>query len=242
MLFRLIRTEAMKLKRAPVWLAFLVLPILPALMGSLNYQANIGILQEQWWSLWTQHTLFTVYFFLPLTIGIGCAYIMRQEQQQHNWNKLLSMPLPKAEIFLAKLICAGAMLLLCLLWIGPLFVLSGKLLGLTAPLPVKELCTWLLFGTLGGMVLCSSQLLLSLLMSSFALPVGISLACGISALVFLAKDMGHIWPWALMAYGLNSNAPQQLMETGRLSFVVICLIYTALFSALGCFAMSRRDN
>ena len=79
MLFKLIKAERLKLKRSPLWLAFLFMPVIPALLGTLNYMANIEILQSEWFSLWTQHTLFTCYFFLPIMIGIYSSYIMRQE-------------------------------------------------------------------------------------------------------------------------------------------------------------------
>ena len=66
MLLRLLKAERLKLKRSPVWLAFFLMPIVPALLGTLNYIGNIDILKSEWYSLWTQHTLFTCYFFLPV--------------------------------------------------------------------------------------------------------------------------------------------------------------------------------
>jgi len=65
MLFKTIMAEQIKLRHSPVWLAFIILPVLSAVMGTFNYLQNIGILQDQWYSLWTQHTLFLCYFFLP---------------------------------------------------------------------------------------------------------------------------------------------------------------------------------
>ena len=74
MLCKLIRAELMKLRRSPVWLAFIVMPVIPALMGTFNYLENLELLHSEWYSLWTQHTLFTDYIFLPLLIGIYCSY------------------------------------------------------------------------------------------------------------------------------------------------------------------------
>lgn len=65
MLCKLIRAELMKLRRSPVWLAFIVMPVIPALMGTFNYLENLELLHSEWYSLWTQHTLFTDYIFLP---------------------------------------------------------------------------------------------------------------------------------------------------------------------------------
>ena len=241
MLLRLIRAERIKLKRSPVWIAFILMPIIPAVLGTINYLGNIGILTSEWYSLWTQHTIFTSYFFLPIMIGIYCAYIMRLEQNNHNWNKTLTMPARKSEIFLAKLIMVSFMVLISEIWIGALFIISGKIVGMTTSLPLNDIIIWCLFGTLGGMVMAAAQLVISMFIKSFALPVGISLAGGISGLVFLAKNLGHIWPYSLMAYGMNSNSPQKIMESGYLPFVLICMLYIILLSIAGGILMSRKE-
>lgn len=241
MFFKLIRSEQMKLKRSPIWLAFILMPIIPALLGTLNYLNNIDILKSEWFSLWTQHTLFTDYFFLPVMVGIYCSYIMRQEENNRNWNKVLSLPVPKSMVFAAKLVCASVMILLSEIWICALFVISGKIAGITAALPWDRLIVWCALGTLGGMVMAAVQLMLSLFIKSFAIPVGIALCGGISGLLFLAKNLGHVWPYSLMAYGMNSNAPQKLMNTGYVNFIVTCILYIAVFTVISGTILNRRD-
>ena len=241
MLLRLLRAERMKLKHSPVWLAFILMPIIPAVLGTINYLGNLELLTSKWYSLWTQHTIFTSYFFLPIMLGIYCAYIMRLEQNNHNWNKTLTMPVPKSEIFLAKLLTVTFMILLSEIWIAGLLIISGKIIGMTAAFPLKEIIIWCSFGTLGGMVMAAAQLIISIFIRSFALSVGISLGGGISGLVFLAKNLGHLWPYSLMAYGMNSNSPQELLASGYAQFVVICLIYIILFTFLGSIIMNKQE-
>ena len=69
-LYKTIRSESMKLKRSPVWLAFFLLPVISALFGTFNYINNQGVLTNEWYSLWSQHTLFLCYLFMPALIGI----------------------------------------------------------------------------------------------------------------------------------------------------------------------------
>ena len=38
MLYKLIKAERLKLKRSPLWMAFIFMPIIPALLGTLNYK------------------------------------------------------------------------------------------------------------------------------------------------------------------------------------------------------------
>lgn len=241
MFFRILKAERMKLKRSPVWIAFIIMPIIPALLGTANYMGNLELLHEQWYSLWTQHTLFTCYFFLPIMIGIYCSYIMHQEETCRNWNKVLTLPQKREDVFLSKLITVSFIILVSEIWIGALFVISGKAVGMEGAVPIKKLIIWCLFGTLGGTVMAAAQLVVSLFIRSFALPVGISLAGGLSGLVFLARDMGHVWPYSLMAYGMNSNAPQELMESGYFQFVLVCIIFIAVFTLLGTRILAKKD-
>ncbi len=241
MLFRMLKAERMKLKRSPIWIAFVLMPIVPALLGTINYMGNIELLKSEWYSLWTQHTLFTCYFFLPILLGVYCSYIMHEEENNRNWNKVLTMPQSRSMVFLSKLITAGFMILFSEIWIAVLFVVSGKLVGMTAPIPFGKIAVWCAFGTLGGIVMASVQLLASLFVKSFALPVGIALGGGLSGLLFLAKNLGHIWPYSLMAYGMNSNAPQELLAGGYVQFILICLFYIGLFTIASTVILHRRD-
>ncbi len=240
MLMKLLKAERMKLKRSPVWLAFFIVPVIPAVLGTANYIYNRETLTNEWISLWTQHTLFTDYFFLPVLIGVYCAYIMRLEHMNNNWNRVFTVPVRRWSVFLAKLITAVLMLLVSEIWVAALFVISGRAAGLADP-PWLTIARWCVFGALGGTVTAAIQTLISMNLKSFALPVGTAFAGGLSGLVFLAKDLGHIWPYSLMSYGMSANAPQKLAESGYGQFIFVCVLYIALFTAIVGMAAKRRE-
>lgn len=242
MLWRLYKAERMKLKHSPIWLLFFVVPMVPAFLGTVNYLNNIEILQSEWYSLWTQHTLFTSYFFLPILLGVYCSYLIRIEKNNHNLTKLLTLPISRKQLFLAKLLSAGKIILLTEAWIGILFLISGKLAGIKAKPPFAELLIWCLFGTLGALVIEALQLIISLFCDSFALPVGISFAGGLTGLLAMSKRFGHIYPYSLMAYGMvANNSRQQLTAEGYPQFIFICIIYLVLFTVLGAYLMERKE-
>ena len=91
---RAIKAEHLKLKRSPVWLAFFALPVISAFFGTNNYLMNQGILQSEWFSLWSQHSLFLCFFFMPALIGTFCSYLWRLEHLRTNWNSFLTTPVP----------------------------------------------------------------------------------------------------------------------------------------------------
>ncbi len=240
MLLRTLRAERMKLSHSPVWLAFLLLPILPAVMGSFNYLQNISILQDQWYSLWSQHTIFTCYFFLPATIGVYCSYLCRLEHSNYNWNAVMTAPIPVFYIYLAKLLAAAVMVLLTQAWIGILFVISGKLCGFTSPIP-PELPEWLLYGVAGGAVICALQLCIALVIRSFAVPVGIALIGGISGLAALAKGYGVWFPYSLLCLGMRANNPGGGMQCGTEQFILSSIFYLVVCTLFAVLWLKKRD-
>ena len=238
MLLRAIKAEVLKCRRAPVWLAFLVLPVFPAVLGTFNYLGNLGVLEDRWYSLWSQHTLFSSMFFLPALFGVFCAWQWRLEHTDHNWNAVLTAPVPAGTLYLAKLAVDAAVSLLAMAFIGVLFVLSGKLAGITAPLP-PELPRWLLLGALGGVVVCAVQLFFSLAIRAFAPPVAMALVGGILGLMVTSQGWGTAFPYSLLALGMAANNPR--MELPLPSFLTGCAVYLVLAAVLSIRWLSRRD-
>lgn len=242
MIWRLCVAERRKSRHSWIWLAFLFMPVVPAFLGTVNYLNNLEILKDKWYSLWTQNTLFTSYFFMPIMLGVYCAYLMRLEKNNHNLTKLLSLPISRKGLFLAKVAEAGKMIVLSEIWVGVLFVISGKIAGITGKPPIKELIVWCAFGAFGGLVMAALQLIISLLLESFAVSVGIAFAGGLSGLVMLAKKLGNVYPYSLMAYGMASNnSNQRITESDYPQFLLVCTIYLVFFTVIGAFIMDRKE-
>ncbi|MFA9464969.1 MAG: ABC transporter permease [Velocimicrobium sp.] len=238
MLSTIIKAENLKLKKNPVWIAFLILPSLSALIGTLNFTNNQGILSNTWYSLWSQHTLFLCYFFLPTLIGTYCAYLWRMEHFNRNMNFYMTLPVSRSYLLLGKLITSAKMAFLSIAWIFLLFVLCGKLAGITEPLPIV-LIEWFFCGLLGSLSICSLQLFLSQVIPIFSIPIGISLLGGILGLLLTTKGYALYCPYALLAYGMRANKPGMKIEL--LPFIVSCLLFTAIFLLLSLYQLLHRD-
>lgn len=238
MLLRCLNAELQKCRRSPVWLAFLVLPIFPAILGTGNYLNNLEVLDNGWYDLWSQHTLFSSMFFLPALLGVFCSWQWRLEHTDHNWNSFLTAPVPVRDLYVAKLILAAGVSVLAQGCIGALFLLSGKIAGISAPVP-SELPEWLLYGALGGVSVCAVQLFLSLIIRAFAPPVALGLIGGILGLLFTSKGLGYAFPYSLLCLGMRANNPQ--MELNPSPFLLSALIYCIVFVLLALRYLQRRD-
>ena len=156
MLLACIKTEQKKLRHSHLWAAFLVIPLLPTVMGAANYVNNLGLLKSEWYSLWTQHSLFYANFFYAPLIALYCSYIWRVEHLNYNWNHLMTMPVTAADIFLSKLLLAVRCTVILQLWMGALFLAAGKVVGLPG-LPNPQILIWLLRGSLGAVAITALQ-------------------------------------------------------------------------------------
>lgn len=230
-LSRCLRAENRKLRGSPLWAAFLVVPLLSAAYGTINYMNNAGeggLLKHGWLDLWSQHTLFYALFFISPLVALYAATLWRTERVSNAMNVLMTAPVPPMLPFLAKLATLTRALLLTQVWVFLLYSVCGKLAGLPGMPPLRPLL-WLLRGTLAGEAVCALQLLLSLCVSAFAPPVLLALGGGIAGM--LARNMGLdlFWPYALMLTGMNSSNTQDLLSGGALPFVVSCILFLLLF-------------
>lgn len=235
---RPLKAERLKLKRSPVWLAFFALPMISAFFGTVNYSQNLGVLKSEWYSLWSQHSLFLCYFFMPALIGTYCSYLWRLEHTHHNWNSFLTAPVSFVSLYLGKLSQAAGITILGDLWIFLLFYVCGRFAGIKSSFP-PEAFSWFFCGTVGAIVICCVQLLLSLIIRSFAIPIGIALLGGILGLMMTNKDHGLDYPYSIYCMGMRANNPNMTIDLPAL--LINSLGYIILFAALSILYLRRHE-
>lgn len=239
MLFRCVKMEQIKLRHSHLWVVFLVIPLIPTVMGAGNYLNNQGVLQSEWYSLWTQHSLFYSNFFYGPLIALYCAYSWRVEHLNHNWNRLMTMPVPVRDIFLSKLCLALGCTVALQLWVWVLFILSGKAVGLSG-MPPAQILIWLLRGSVGGLGIAALQLVLSMAIRSFAVPIALALLGSILGLLASNGGFGLFWLYALMVMGMNANKDENMVEN-LMGFGISAAVFLVLFTAAGIWYLKKKD-
>lgn len=240
MLHRCIGAENIKLRHSFIFPACIVIPVIPAIMGTFNYLQNTEILTEGWYSLWTQLTLFYACFFYAPLIALYCSYLWRLEHRGSNWNVLMSSPVPVPCVFFAKLAIVCKVTVLTQLWMGILFLICGKLTRLPG-LPPAEIILWLLRGTLAAVAIGALQLFLSMVIRSFSVPIAIALIGSVSGMLLSNKGFGLCWPYSLMLMGMNSNKAADGLSGSLLPYFAATFLFFAVFSAVSIQLLKRRD-
>ena len=241
MLKRCIRAENRKLHASPIWLMFLILPVISAGYGTFNYLQNLEILTDGWYSLWTQHTLFYSMFFFPAMVAAYAAYLWRLEHLGHNWNLIMAAPIRPMCLFAAKFVVVAKLALLTQAFVFALYVFCGKAFAHFPGWPPAELPLFLLRGALGALAVIAAQLVLSMIIRSFAVPIFLGLLGGIAGMLAGAKGYSLLWPYALMQMGMNANKSEDVLSGRYVPFLLSCMLWTAGMFAAAWLAMKKRD-
>ena len=239
MLLACVKTERKKLHHSNLWVAFLVIPLLPTVMGAANYMNNLGLLKSEWYSLWTQHSLFYANFFYAPLIALYCSYIWRVEHLNYNWNHLMTLPVSAADVFLSKLLLAMRCTVGLQLWMWVLFLIAGKAVGLPG-LPDVQILGWLLRGSLGAFAITALQLVLSMMIRSFAVPIALALLGSVAGLLASNGGLGLFWLYSLMLMGMNANRTEDMVSSS-LGFGVSTLVFFLVFTGFGIYWLRRKD-
>ena len=229
--------ELLKVKRSPIWLAFIILPLISALIGTGNYLNNLEMLTGTWHSLWTQHALFFCYFFMPPLVGVYASYLWRLEHNGANWNMVLTT-ISIWRLVFNKICLCTVITFFTLCWLCVLYILCGLSAGFTDPVPAA-LAEWLACGVLGGTAVCAAQCFLSLVIRSFAVPIGMALAGGIGGLLFTAKGLYYLLPYSLLSMGMRANNPN--LHVNLVQFAGCSVLFIVSFYLLSVWYIKCHD-
>ena len=221
--------ELIKLKRNPIWIPFLLIPLISAVIGTFNFTQNQGVLQNTWADLWTQQSLFLGMFFLAPLVGILCSLLWRMEHQGSNWNLMLTVTTPE-KLVKDKWMTAVLLSSVCILWIAFIYLFTGKII-LRLPGEVPELF-WIrmLSAAVCLAAISAVQSMLSMIFRSFAVPISLAFVGSIAGLWLTVKGAYYAVPYSMLIYGMGSSS-----ITGELNVPVLlasCCFY--ILGALTC--------
>lgn len=241
MLKRCISAEWLKLRHSRIWIVLVILPIISVLIGSANFYMNQGVLEKEWYSLWSQVGLFYGEFFFPILIAICCAYIWRLEHLNGNWNMIMTAPISITIIFLSKIVVVAVLLLFVQGLFFLLYLLGGKFVGLSTPLP-NELLEWFIQGWVASLTIGTLQLALAMRFRSFAIPIGIGLCATFLGLGLYVLDLGMFFPHSLLTIGMGVLSQSSFSnQNDYLLFFSINLLYVIFISLTAVQWMKKKD-
>lgn len=220
-----IRSEFLKLKRSPLFIAVIALPVLSTILGTLNFQANRGILQHEWISLWSQFSLFMCYLFFPSLIAAFASYLWRLERAANAETEFFLMPRPLWLLVISKFIVCSFLIICSLAVLFICYFIVGNFLNFNSAFPLMQCLLYFVLGSIAAFPLILFHLVLSYKISNFAIPVGIGFLGGLLGLVITSAGFGQVFLYSLMQMGMNSNTLVDLSMKNIIQLLLVCLAY-----------------
>ena len=181
-------------------------------------------------------------FFFPAMVAAYAAYLWRLEHLGHNWNLIMASPVRPIDLFLAKFVVVAKLALLTHLFVFLLYAFCGKVFAHFPGFPPMILLAFLLRGAVGALAVIAAQLVLAMVIRSFAIPIFLGLVGGITGLLAGSKGLSLFWPYALMQAGMNANKSNDVVSGGGyILFFFSCIFWLVTMVLVGGMFLKKRD-
>ncbi|SET64207.1 hypothetical protein SAMN05421676_106168 [Salinibacillus kushneri] len=204
MLFSIIQSEWYKLRKSKIIFIILAGPLVGLFTGlNSNIAAENGELNK-WYFIFMMMTLTYALLFLPLVTGVLAGFICRYEHQEGGWKQLLSLPVTRGRVYMAKFILLmGLVFFIQLLFLASLYT-AGLIKGVQDPFPMQIVWKSIFGGWIATFPLVALQLWMSMIWKSFAAPFTVNVIGTLPAILAVnSETFGPIYPWGqpfLMMY------------------------------------------
>ncbi|MBH5318618.1 ABC transporter permease [Paenibacillus sp. GSMTC-2017] len=240
---RLLASERLKLSRAYIWLLIPISPLLSLLIGSLynldEYPSNL-----HYEVLHSATTTLHALLMLPILTGIFSAFVCRYEHSGGGWKQLLSLPVSRTGLFIAKFVLVAVMLGVTQLLFAASMVIAVNFQGVEGGVEWAGLLRNVVSGFVACLPLAALQLWASIGWSSFAAPLAINVAMTIpNMLIVNSETYGPYYPWAQPALAMIHSGT---MDFGAFTLPMESMMITIagsfmLFFAGGLIYLKRKE-
>ena len=246
-LARATSAELLKLKRTlALWLAFITpLAIVGLLFMGSVLQPGEADPDVNAWDAFSQIILVLWgLLMLPLFITLETALLSELESTEKHWKHLFALPIPRAVLYLAKLLAAAGLIALSttVLWSG--ILLAGTSLrwlrpglGFEFSIPWLETLQAALLTYLAAWLILALHTWISLRWRSFTLSVGLGMIATVIGLFLTisSEKWARFYPWTLPSMAMNSD-PHIVLQV-----LLLGILGGIVATIAGCRDMIRQD-
>jgi hypothetical protein len=251
----ILKIDFIKVKRSKVLPVLFVAPLLivisvvGSIAGYMEYMAGYT-----WQAMFVQGGLLFGYFpgllfgyfLLPFSIIVICTLVSGREQQNKGTLKMLSLPIDRSRMAMAKfvvLLCyVGLEILvnfLCFVVVG---VIATHFIGIDDMLPISYILKWCTFLFLTAIPLTALIWTITVLIGKPVISVGLNFLLVIPSILVANTPLWIIYPYSYSGYLITMELDRLSRGAERLDFDILPFILCALLILFGClFILSRRS-
>lgn len=242
-MLKVLRVELMKLQWLLIGSLAIGGPAFAVLLG-VNPTTRPGV--DAWTMAYTFATMRYAWLFYPLLAGVFAALVCRTEHVGGGWKQLLTLPVTRSQVYLAKSVVLAGALALTNLAFGAVFVAAGMFAHIPGPVPWATIGLSLLSGWVAVLPLAAVQLLISSRWRSFGAALALNVCFTLPA-IFAAQsgEIGPWYPWAqpmlAMTPAVSGSLKDSLMNVAPATFWVVIVGGFAVAMVGGLVTFARAD-
>ncbi|ELK44280.1 ABC transporter permease [Halobacillus sp. BAB-2008] len=246
MFFKLLRMEGKKLRNSKITLIIWAGPLLAVLVAYFS-MFNVSGNVPPWIALMTQMMVPHAVLFLPLVTGVFTALLCSYEHSYGGWKMILTLPVSKWQVFLAKYMVSSLLVALVQVAFFICTAILGMIKGIQDPFPFMEILATITVGWLASLPLVAFQLWMAVYFSSFATPTVINALFALPTILIInSEKMGPLYPWSQPFLSMTQVFSQSIggnagfLISGQSFYLTIALSFI-LFLGLGITYFTKKQ-
>ena len=202
---QLLKIEFIKVKRSKIVPLIFITPLLVIVSGIANLSIYFTPKYTNAWSaMFVQSALLYAYYLLPFSMIIVCVMISGRETQNNGILKMLSLPISRHTISLAKFCVLVFYLFMEMVLFLAIFIITGYIAtytsGITETIPLMYLLKWCIELFLTMLPCTAVMWALTVLFEKTLISVGLNLFLVIPGLLAGATPLWFLYPYCYSGY------------------------------------------
>ncbi|EMC59581.1 ABC transporter permease [Streptococcus mutans] len=236
--------EFKKIRKSAIPIILIFFNLVGTLLGTMMFALNRNYLVDGTEAsiLWGQTVFYASQIFTPILIGTICSISCQFEENNKNWQRLLTIPIKPNCIILTKIASLSVVMAISQLLLLFFYVLSAALLKVSFVGFLPDFLLWSITGWLATITIVTIQIFINIRLKNFAVPILISAILAMAGLMtlFIGNSLFTIFPYTQVAVGLRARAlvPFTLSELSL--FLGLNVIYIILFYGLAVSQLKKR--
>lgn len=219
----LIGVEFTKVKRSRLLPIILIPPLLVVISGVANISQYFSPeYTNSWAAMFVQSALLFGYYLLPFSMVIVCVMLTSRETQNNGLLKMLTLPVSRTKMALAKFVVLLSYLALELVVFFLTFAVSGliatRTMGVGEAMPILYLLKWSLYLFLTAIPSVTFMWMLTVLFEKPLISIGLNMLLIIPGVLMANTPLWVAYPYCYSGYLVSTEMHRVSSAVGETVF------------------------
>ena len=237
------RAELLKLKHSKILNIVMFVPLFFVILGFSNFLRYRELFTEKgqnvWQQIYTQSSMFYGLFLIALFITIIMAILVRIENSEDNFKRILTLPVKRSDIYIAKLTVGCGIVFLNLVIFMILTIVAGVIKAPSSVSMPMNLIYSPMLCFIASLPVIAIQYYLSMKFSNIAIPLGVGVVFSLPSILINNTKYWILFPWTYPGRALLNGANMSFDFSS--SMYIMAIIVFMAFVLIGMYEFNNKD-